>query len=91
MTVHGEPIPVDLPPITQPFRADATHYVAACRIIAKHMTALADELDTLDSPFGSLSPVLPGVEHCCVCASAEVTYHNYEDKPFCRRCADGVC
>lgn len=30
-----------------------------------------------------------GAENCCVCASAEVVYHNYQEKPFCRSCADG--
>jgi len=49
----------ELPPITQPFRADVTQYVRTCRIIAKHLTALADELAALDSPFGPLSPILP--------------------------------
>lgn len=49
----------DLPPITQEFRADTKHYALACRAIARHMTALADELDALDSPFGPLSPILP--------------------------------
>jgi len=33
--------------------------------------------------------VPPPVEHCCVCASAEVVYHNYLEKPFCGPCADG--
>jgi hypothetical protein len=42
------------------------------------------------TPSGPLSPVLPVVEHCCVCASAEVVYHNYQEQPFCRACADGT-
>lgn len=72
----------DLPPITQPFLADTSRYVAACRITARHLTALADELEALDAPFG-----VP--EHCCVCGSHKVVYHNYQEKPFCRGCADG--
>jgi hypothetical protein len=27
-------------------------------------------------------------ETCCVCGSPGVTYHNYQDKPFCGPCAD---
>lgn len=27
---------------------------------------------------------------CCVCGSADVTYRNYRDQPFCDPCAEGV-
>lgn len=43
------PMP-DLPPVVQPFRADTGQYMRTCRIIARHLTALADELESLDSP-----------------------------------------
>lgn len=46
---------------------------------------VGDELGKVeapDLPFG-----LP--EHCCVCGSHKVVYHNYQEKPFCRACADG--
>jgi hypothetical protein len=39
---------------------------------------------TFDSVPGGFS--LP--ETCCVCGSADVTYHNYRDQPFCPACTD---
>ena len=31
---------------------------------------------------------MPYTELCCKCGSANVTYRNYKNLPFCWRCAD---
>jgi hypothetical protein len=50
---------------------------------AKRLRLLRGELGVPDLP--AATPA----EQCCVCGSPDVTYHNYQDQPFCWPCADG--